>query len=172
MKEDTIRTLPTQAELHALFDLDLDTGSLLWKTSGTGRRHGAGAPAGTIFRGRVRVGIRKVYYALSRLTWMYVKGEDPGRVMLDHKDGNPLNNRIENLRIASRETNLHNSKRRTDNTSGVKGVSFHIQHQKWQARVALNGTRYLLGYFDTLEEAAEAIRVARVEMHGEFANHG
>jgi predicted lipoprotein len=103
---------------------------------------------------------------------MYVKGEDPGKVMLDHIDGNPLNNRIENLRIASRETNLHNSKRRSDNTSGVKGVCFHKQTRKWRARVALNGVRHSLGAFDTLEQATGAIRFARVEMHGEFANHG
>jgi hypothetical protein len=88
--------------------------------------------------------------------------------MLDHRDGNTLNNLIDNLRPASRSENNRNTKRYKNNTSGVKGVSWCERKQQWQARIMVNGKSISLKYHDTLEAAAKAVAAARKTHHGVF----
>lgn len=90
----------------------------------------------------------------------------------DHIDGNGLNNRRSNLRPATRSQNSHNQKRNVRNTSGEKGVSLCKRTSRWKARLKLHGRNHCLGYYHSLEEAANAVRAARIKMHGNFANHG
>lgn len=86
--------------------------------------------------------------------------------LIDHIDGNPLNNCINNLRIASQKENLRNSKKRKSNTSGFKGVSKH--RNKWLSYIGFNSKQIHLGRFDTPEEAHAAYCKASKELHGEF----
>lgn len=86
----------------------------------------------------------------------------------DHIDGNGLNNQRRNLRKASREENMQNSRKRKDNKSGVKGISWKERNQKWQARINVNGKQYYLGLFATLDAAKEAWEKAASEFHKEF----
>lgn len=95
-----------------------------------------------------------------------------GVAEVDHKDGNGLNNRRANLRPATTAQNQHNSRMRPNNTSGVKGVSWHKRNEKWQAQVTIQRRRVGLGYFGTIEEAAAAIAQERAKLHGEFACAG
>lgn len=88
---------------------------------------------------------------------------------VDHADGNRLNNKIENLRDATKTENGQNSKRSKANTSGVKGVDFH--DGKWRARVVVNGLSKHVGHFNTTEEAAFAIKMFRESNHKQFARH-
>lgn len=88
---------------------------------------------------------------------------------VDHVDGNRLNNRIENLRDATKTENGQNSKRSKANTSGVKGVDLH--EGKWRARVVVNGKSKHVGNYKTLEEASIAVKAARDSMHKQFARH-
>ena len=62
-----------------------------------------------------------------------------------------------------------NSARRSDNTSGVKGVGWNKRLGKWHARVKVNGVQYHVGYFTDLAEAAKARDAKAVEVHGVFA---
>lgn len=87
--------------------------------------------------------------------------------MCDHVDGDGLNNRRCNLRVASNQQNQFNARRRKDNTSGYKGVDFH--RSKWRARIRINKKQTNLGYFDTPEEAHRARLDAAKAHHGEFA---
>jgi hypothetical protein len=91
---------------------------------------------------------------------------------IDHIDNNPSNNNIENLRIATASQNSFNQKISSKNTSGIKGVYWNKNANKWKAQIMKNGKSHFLGYFDNLEDVRIAVEKARKEMHGEFANHG
>ncbi|MFN7608169.1 MAG: HNH endonuclease [Ralstonia sp.] len=93
---------------------------------------------------------------------------DPTGVQIDHRDGNGLNNRKTNIRIATPAQNQHNQRRRRDNTSGLKGVTWHKASAKWQARVWSGGKRIYLGLFDTPEAAHDMYAEAVCRFHGEF----
>lgn len=92
--------------------------------------------------------------------------------MIDHIDGNKTNNRIENLRACSYSQNQYNKTASKNNTSGVKGVSFHKATGKFQAAIKLSGKQRHLGLFDTIESATIARIAAANQHHGEFVNHG
>ena len=89
-------------------------------------------------------------------------------VQTDHKDGNGLNNRRENLRDATRAENQRNCRKPSNNTSGVKGVSWHKTRNKWMAKIKFNGKMHFLGRFERLQDASDAYARASAEMHKEF----
>ena len=91
---------------------------------------------------------------------------------VDHKDGNGLNNTRDNLRLATREQNMANSRKRSDNTSGFKGVCWYEQSGKWRAYIMVGGKKMHLGYFTSKEAAYAAYCTAAEKYHGEFANDG
>lgn len=104
-----------------------------------------------------------------RVIWALVHGEWP-ELQIDHINGRRHDNRIENLRQVTPAENSKNVRRR-DNTSGVLGVSRHSTSGKWVAQLAIDGKNTYLGSFDTIEEAAEARRLANIK-HGYHPNHG
>lgn len=86
----------------------------------------------------------------------------------DHINGDILDNRRSNLRLATIRQNAQNQSVRTDNTSGYKGVS--QQHNgRWRATICINGKNKHLGYFATAEEASKAYGNAAQQHFGEFA---
>lgn len=86
---------------------------------------------------------------------------------VDHKDGNGLNNRRENLRPATKSQNAVNSKRR-EATSPYRGVVWDRHRQKWAAYIRVNGKSRNLGRYETEIEAANAYRQEAVKVYGEF----
>lgn len=92
-----------------------------------------------------------------------------GSELVDHKDGNPLNNSRSNLRLATRAQNSQNSKRYKNNTTGFKGVYFDARYNKWFSKIQVNKRSKFLGYHNTPEEAFSAYKAAALELHGEFA---
>ncbi len=88
---------------------------------------------------------------------------------VDHKNCNPLDNRRENLRIATRAQNLRNCRKRSDNTSGYKGVSWHKASKKWAAYIHVSCKKINLGLYLTPQEAHAAYSMAAEHLHGEFA---
>ncbi len=109
-------------------------------------------------------------YFAHRLIWLYHYGYLPES--LDHKYGKEIGDYLWNLRPCTRSQNNHNSKIRKDNRSGVKGVGWNKVRSLWVARVKVNNKSRHLGGFKNKEEAANAVRVARLKYHGEFANNG
>ncbi len=91
-----------------------------------------------------------------------------GFARTDHRDGDGLNNRRENLREATAAQNSHNQRRGRNNTSGFKGVSHEAQTGRWRASIKLNGVLHRLGRFETPEIAHQAYCKASEAMHGEF----
>jgi len=118
-------------------------------------------------KGYLRISINDRRYYAHRLAWLIVYGEWPDDD-IDHIDGDPNNNRIENLRIATRQENLRNSRLQKNNTTGITGVCWRKDVGKFVARIKIDGNYIHLGYFDTLAEAAAARHAAEIEHFGEF----
>jgi len=91
---------------------------------------------------------------------------------IDHIDGNKANNRLDNLREATRSQNMHNKSMPRNNTSGIKGVHFHKYTKKWTAACKINNKFHHLGLFESVDEAAQAVIKFREDALGNFANHG
>lgn len=88
---------------------------------------------------------------------------------IDHINRDRLDNRKENLRIATRSQNNMNSKIPVNNTSGFKGVSWHKQNKKWYARISVNRKVHRLGFFSDKMEAVKKYDQAMIKYFGEFA---
>ncbi len=88
---------------------------------------------------------------------------------VDHKDGDRLNNRKANLRVATNAQNMRNRGKNVNNTSGYKGVTWFKRDKNWTASIWVNGVRIHLGYFNCKIEAAKAYDIAAKKYHREFA---
>ena len=161
----------TADELRRLLSYDLETGKFLWRVS-PNKKIKTGKPAGYMGRdGRCRVGINGRFYKSHRLAWLYVHGRWPTG-MLDHINGNPADNRISNLREASRGQNGMNRRVGKNNRSGRKGVFWNSGARKWSAQITADGRQKFLGNYHTVEDAHNAYTAAAMALHGEFANVG
>lgn len=168
----------TKDFLREVFEYDEANGGLKWlpkipicQENRRWNTRYAGKPAGSPNNeGYYHVKIWGKKYKLHRLVFLYFNGFLPE--VVDHKDGDKSNNRIQNLREANRQSNNYNSKIGSGNTSGVKGVSWHKQHKKWYATIRFERKPIFLGLFDNKHEAEACVIAARKTYHKEFANNG
>lgn len=98
----------------------------------------------------------------------YLMGDPPGR-LVDHRNRNKIDNRRCNLRVTDRSGNAINSKFRSHNTSGFRGVSLCRDTGKWRGEIRVSGKRIKLGRFDCKKDAARAYDIAAKKYHGEYA---
>ena len=151
--------LPT---LRGLLRYEPESGDFYWL--GAKKGLAAGAKAGTLCNGYVRIGIDKRIYAAHALAWLWVYGKLPSA--LDHIDGCRSNNRIGNMRECSQAQNLQNQRRaRSDSTSGLLGVSWRKQVGKWRACITVAGHHKELGHYGTKDEAYAAYVAAKRQLH-------
>lgn len=93
-----------------------------------------------------------------------------GKVDVDHKNHNGLDNRKGNLRICSRTNNMGNKRKYINGvTSKYKGVSFHTRDQNWRAQISINKKVVYIGGYATEQEAVLAYNKRAKEVFGEFA---
>lgn len=149
----------TQEKLNALFRYD--NGFLYWRKNNK--------IAGWYDNGYTRVSIESKQYLLHRIVFMMFHGYMPE--FIDHIDEDRSNNRIANLRAATKSQNNSNVTRNILSFSGVKGVDWHKPLNKWRVRVAVNNKSISVGYFDDLDLAELVAIEARNKYHGDFANH-
>ena len=175
-----LKTLPPRALLRELLHYDVTTGQftwrprpremfrnkqnfLLWNTRYSGKVAG-----GTKSSPYLYIAVHHTQYFAHRLVWLYVHG-DPVPDVIDHIDGNPLNNRFVNLRASTKAQNCANQRLRDSNTTGVKGVV--MKNGRFRAQIMVNFKMHYLGTFGTLEEAAKARYDGAVRLQGAFAKH-
>jgi hypothetical protein len=116
-----------------VFSRRLVVGQLAGDTDGTGYR---------------RVMMGKQHYKMHRLIWIMFHGEIPDGLVVDHIDQNRANNRIENLRLATKSENNRNR--------SVDGITFDKSRNLWKAQTSINNKNVLLGRYKTEQEAKEA----------------
>jgi hypothetical protein len=93
----------------------------------------------------------------------------PDEMQVDHINGDGLDNRRSNLRLATPSQNMYNQRPTSKNTSGFKGVSWENRHGKWRAQIAYKGNQRHLGYYSISEAAYQAYVDASSSLHGEFS---
>lgn len=118
-------------------------------------------------KGYLRTGINYKLYKIHRLIFMMFYGYMPTEV--DHINGIKSDNRIENLRTATRSQNEFNKLGRETNFSGLKNISF--EYGKWRVRLSANNKIINIGSFEDIELAELVAIEARNKFHGNFAKH-
>ena len=152
--------------------LTYKNGELHWAKGGRGRR--VGVPAGCKDSTGYRVVSIKGNSILEhRLIWFMFNGSISEGLEIDHINGVRDDNRIENLRLATKQQNQCNMKRNSNNKTGYKGVCInHGRGKKYRVRIRDGKNKLSLGCFDNLEEAKAVYDKKARELHGEFYNYG
>jgi hypothetical protein len=164
------KQLPTKEELHDLFEYR--DGELYWRNHRSNKVR-AGSKAGSIDgTGYHQINIKGKVYRVHRIIYsMHYDNLTPD-LLVDHIDNNKSNNKICNLRIATSSQNSCNQSMNKNNTSGVKGVCWHKQHNKWYVQVQHKGKNFYGGLFDDFEDAKQKAEQLRNQLHSTFTNHG
>lgn len=166
---------------NQLFEFDWQESALYWLSrqvsdfanDGACRRWNtlfAGKKAGGIHptNGYVIVTVDSVKYPAHRVIRMMLFGIILGEI--DHIDGDRSNNNPENLRDVIRVDNATNRAIRSDNTSGVPGVSWSKRDKLWRVRISVDGQEGTIGHFKSLDDAIEMRKEAE-KRHGYHPNH-
>jgi hypothetical protein len=149
-------------------DYDPETGIMRWRVSGKGIRLGDVA-GGMRVDGRWTICIDRGQYLRSRLAYLHFYGKWP-EGDIDHKNMIKDDDRIENLREATRSKNCANVPKKSTNTTGFKGVWYDKSKRKWAAEIRYGvNKRKRLGRYDSPEKAYEVYCRAAEELHAEFA---
>ena len=154
----------TAARSRELFDYNPDTGGLTWRVRKAIRLR-IGDPAGCPDReGYITVKIDKKAYKAHRLIWLHVYGAWPTN-SIDHRNGNPSDNRLTNLREATTALNGQNQRAaQKSNKLGLLGVS-PLPNGQFEATLYLNRQRVFRKTFDTAEAASAAYQEAKTRLH-------
>jgi hypothetical protein len=173
----------TQEQIKKLLDYNPDTGVFTWKhrdrsdfdlnsyfNTDSWNNKFAFKVAGGFSHGYITIAIQGTRYRAHRLAFLFYYGFIPR--CIDHINGNRSDNRIANLREATYNQNGYNMRTRKSNKSGVKGVSWHVAGNKWEACLQFNGKKVYLGLFSDINEAENAVKLNRKELHAEFACDG
>lgn len=135
---------------------DPETGLFIWLKQKSNRIKVGSIAGSKNKKGYIRIKFHNVFYLAHRLAWFYVYNQFPTKD-LDHVNRNKEDNRLSNLREASKIENNHNK--------DSKGYCFHKATSKWMAKITTNNIAVYLGLFKTKKEAREAYLKAKREKH-------
>lgn len=158
----------TKQEAQELFEYK--NGELFWKKQKpcyAKLNKGAGWIDKTT--GYRRVFANGKYEYVHRLIFLMHHGYVPK--MIDHIDGDPLNNNLSNLREATKAQNIYNAKAPYTNTTGCKNVYFEKRSGKWFVKFVINGKQKMFGKFNDFIEAQQSAEKTRSFLHGDYARN-
>jgi hypothetical protein len=153
--------------LRSVLSYNQDTGDFIWIVSNSNRTpigSKAGTPDG---RGYIQIMVNKKKYKAHVLAWLYVHGVYP-EIHLDHKNCDKKDNRISNLRLATKSENGYNRKKYSNNKSGYKGV-WISPNGKFVSEIRHNGKKIKIGTFECPELAHLAYCEFSAKLHGVFS---
>ncbi|MGG8661087.1 HNH endonuclease signature motif containing protein [Streptomyces lividans] len=149
-----------------------DSGNLVWaKNFGSRARKGMVAGHVNSSNGYINVRFDGKYYKSHRIVWEMINGDIDDAMFIDHINHNRSDNRIENLRLVTKQWNAMNQSIRFNNKTGVIGVSWVERLSKYVSKIRVNGRDYHLGCFSDIDDAKAARIKAEIE-HGFHENHG
>lgn len=155
----------TQERVHELLTYDPKTGyffNRIWRNP----RSPEGARAGYVNTiGYVIIQVDKQKYGAHRLAWLYMHGVLP-TLEIDHINRIRSDNRIANLRLATRKENANNISISVRNTSGRAGVTRHNRDGLWQAQIYFDGKMHYLGCYTDFNDAVAARVAAERKLRG------
>lgn len=163
---------PSQELLKTIFVYE-NSGNLIWNISRRGFTK-TGKPAGTINKGYLwlKSDLLNKQIPVHRAIWIYHNGLIPSDLVVDHIDRNPLNNKIENLRLATRSENSRNACGKRNKKSALpKNVYVDWSYKgitKYRAQVCINSKTYRVGNLDTPEIAFEEAKKLILNLFGNF----
>ncbi len=140
-----------------------------WNTRWPGRVAGAEQFTTRGSKSKITIKLDNTSQPAHRLAWALFHGEAPEDALIDHRNGDPFDNRLENLRLADNATNQWNRAHSVRSTSGIKGVTWAAEQSKWKGSIRANGEYYHVGYFPTKAETAVAVAKASLRIHGAFS---
>lgn len=153
----------SQAYIKSILDYDMNTGIFTWIDQKFPRWNGK--VAGNYRNGYIQISIKGKKYSSHRLAYLYVHGFIPN-CEIDHINGIRDDNRICNLRAATKSQNQGNQRKpRKDNTSGYLGVSENRLNGKFKAQIEVNKENKYLGQHETAEEAHQVYLEAKRKYH-------
>ena len=147
---------------------DPKSGSITWIKKPPYSRIKVGSEAGSEQNGYRFHSIKHKRLYAHHIAWFLFYGKWPDDE-LDHRDNNPLNNKISNLREATRGQNAMNVRPWNRSGKGLKGAYWHKPDQRWFSQIRVNGKQIYLGRFDTEEEAHMAYCKASPQLHLDFS---
>ncbi len=160
----------TASRLKELFSYDPETGIFTHKLNKSHNAIAGQQAGGVNNQGYWTISVDNKRYLAHRLAWLYMTGSWP-ELLIDHINGNRIDNRFCNLREANKSENGCNKGPRSDNKSGIKNVMWQKHQGGWYIQLKIYGCKYFYGYFKDLELAALVAEEAREKIHGVFANH-
>jgi HNH endonuclease/AP2 domain len=164
----TIKPLPSQKELHKLFEYK--EGHLYWKIKPRNSAKIGDKVGGLNSKGYITLRLNNSQYKMHRIIWVYHYNTIFNNLQIDHIDGDKTNNTIENLRLATNSQNNFNNKSAYCNSkSNILGVFWSKTRKKWVSQICKNNKRMHLGYFLNQEDAIAARKAAELQYFAEFA---
>lgn len=159
----------TQDNLKSILHYNPETG-VFTRLKNSRRSDLLNKPAGSINKGYVMIKINRVRYSAHRLAWLYMTGALPSS-HVDHINHVRNDNRFTNLRLVDSTDNNRNQSFQPRNSSGITGVVWDKNNNKWIAKVTVNNKTINLGRYADKQEAAKARKEAEIK-YGFHPNHG
>lgn len=173
---------------HEYFTYDAETGNLIWKERprehfSSNRAHlnwlaqfpGRVAGCKRSYRGGVRslvtVYVHNKSVPAHQIVWEMHNPSIAKGLLPDHINGDPWDNKIENLRPATASQNGYNRGVGRNNSSGAKGVHWCNTHERWVASIRVNKVLMCIGYYQNKEDAVTARREEELRLHGQYATN-